>query len=169
MVSNRNCKQNGCTFCKSRAAISAAIRSFRVRLGRTEACWTIVKGDRPNSGMNCTQVNRYGGLEFHAKEGRRESFSILSTESWTAFANYSSSSTTLSSSHTAPHFPTACTVLEITRKVSYNIMSYVFISSENSSLKLPKMVHFGEFLKTWSIRSVTWQVSFNGTKILGKY
>ena len=47
---------------------------------------------------------------------KRESFSILSTESWTAFANYSSSSTTLSSSHTAPHFPTACTVLENHKK-----------------------------------------------------
>ena len=33
------------------------------------------------------------------------------------------------------------------------------------------MVHFGEFLKTWSLRSnsVTRQVSFNRTKIGGKY
>ena len=37
---------------------------------------------------------------------------------------------------------------------------------DKSSLKMPKMVHFGEFLKTWSLRlnSVTRQVSFNRTK-----
>ena len=36
---------------------------------------------------------------------------------------------------------------------------------------MPKMVHFGEFLKNWSLRSnsVTRQVNFNGTKIGGKY
>ena len=35
---------------------------------------------------------------------------------------------------------------------------------------MPKMVNFGEFLKTWSLRSnsVTRQVSFNRTKIGGK-
>ena len=35
---------------------------------------------------------------------------------------------------------------------------------------MPKMVHFGEFLKTWSLRSnsVTRQVTFNRTKIGGK-
>ena len=35
---------------------------------------------------------------------------------------------------------------------------------------MPKIVHFGEFLKTWSLRSnsVTRQVSFNRTKIGGK-
>ena len=35
---------------------------------------------------------------------------------------------------------------------------------------MPKMVHFGEFLKTWSLRSnsVTRQVSFNKTKVGGK-
>ena len=35
---------------------------------------------------------------------------------------------------------------------------------------MPKMFHFGEFLKTWSLRSnsVTRQVSFNRTKIGGK-
>ena len=35
---------------------------------------------------------------------------------------------------------------------------------------MPKMVQFGEFLKTWSLRSnsVTRQVSFNSTKIGGK-
>ena len=35
---------------------------------------------------------------------------------------------------------------------------------------MPKMAHFGEFLKTWSLRSnsVTRQVSFNRTKIGGK-
>ena len=38
-------------------------------------------------------------------------------------------------------------------------------------LKMPKMVHFGEFLKTWSLRSnsVTRQVSYNRTKIGGKW
>ena len=37
------------------------------------------------------------------------------------------------------------------------------------NLKWPKMVHFGEFLKTWSLRSnsVTKQVSFNWSKIGG--
>ena len=41
---------------------------------------------------------------------------------------------------------------------------------DKSSLKMPKMVHFGEFLKTWSLRSnsVTRHVSFNRTKIGGK-
>ena len=40
---------------------------------------------------------------------------------------------------------------------------------DKSWLKMPKMVHFGEFLKTWSLRSnsVTRQVSFNRTKISG--
>ena len=35
---------------------------------------------------------------------------------------------------------------------------------------MPKMVHFGEFLKTWSLRSnsVTRHVNFNRTKIGGK-
>ena len=35
---------------------------------------------------------------------------------------------------------------------------------------MPKIVHFGEFLKTWSLRSnsVTRQVTFNRTKIDGK-
>ena len=37
-------------------------------------------------------------------------------------------------------------------------------------LEIPKMVHFAEFLKTWSLRSnsVTRQVSFNRTKIGGQ-
>ena len=41
---------------------------------------------------------------------------------------------------------------------------------DKSSLKMPKMVHFGVFLKTWSLRSnsVTRQVSFNRTKIGGR-
>ena len=41
---------------------------------------------------------------------------------------------------------------------------------DKSYLKMPKIVHFGEFLKTWSKRSnsVTRQVSFNSTKIGGK-
>ena len=41
---------------------------------------------------------------------------------------------------------------------------------DKSSLKMSKIVHFGEFLKTWSLRSnsVTRQVSFYRTKIGGK-
>ena len=42
---------------------------------------------------------------------------------------------------------------------------------DKNRLKMPKMVHFGEFLKTWSLRSnsVTRQVSFNRRKIGGKW
>ena len=41
---------------------------------------------------------------------------------------------------------------------------------DKSSLKMPKMVHFDEFLKTWSLRSnsVTRQVNFHRTKIDNK-
>ena len=41
---------------------------------------------------------------------------------------------------------------------------------DKSWLKMPKMIHFGEFLKTWSLRSnrVTRHVTFNRTKIGGK-
>ena len=41
---------------------------------------------------------------------------------------------------------------------------------DKSSLKMPKIVHFGEFLKIWSLRSnsVTRQVNFNRSKIGGK-
>ena len=41
---------------------------------------------------------------------------------------------------------------------------------DKSSLKMPKMIHFGEFLKTWSLlsNSVIRQVTFNKTKIGGK-
>ena len=39
-----------------------------------------------------------------------------------------------------------------------------------SCLKMPKMVNFGDFLKTWSLwsNSVTRQITFNWTKIDGK-
>ena len=49
--------------------------------------------------------------------------------------------------------------------------SAVTIWVDNSSWKMPKMLHFGEFLKAWSLRSnsVTRQVNFNRTKISGKY
>ena len=42
--------------------------------------------------------------------------------------------------------------------------------ADKSWLKMPKMLNFGEFLQTWSLRSnsVTRQVSFNTTKIAGK-
>ena len=41
---------------------------------------------------------------------------------------------------------------------------------DKSYSKMPKIVHFGEYLKTWSLRSgsVTRQVSFNSTKNGGK-
>ena len=42
------------------------------------------------------------------------------------------------------------------KKVSFNIASkanYVYISSGQRFIKNAKMVHFGEFLKTWSLRS----------------
>ena len=57
--------------------------------------------------------------------------------------------------------------LKIIEKVSFNIASeeiYVYIlSGQMFILKMPKIVHFGELLKTWSWRpnSVTRQVSFN--------
>jgi len=59
--------------------------------------------------------------------------------------------------------------LKITEKVSFNIASeasYLYIL-----LKMPKIVYFGEFLKTWSLRSnsVTGQVNFNRTKIGEKF
>ena len=41
--------------------------------------------------------------------------------------------------------------LKITEKVSFNIASeasYVYILSGQKLIKMPKMVHFGEFLKT---------------------
>ena len=44
--------------------------------------------------------------------------------------------------------------LKITEKVSFIIeSSYVYILSDKSSSKMPKMVHFDEFLKTWSLWS----------------
>ena len=41
---------------------------------------------------------------------------------------------------------------------------------DKSSLKMPKIVHFGEFLKTWSLRSnsVTRQVNLIGQKLVRK-
>ena len=60
--------------------------------------------------------------------------------------------------------------LKIAQKVSFNIASeasYVYILSGQKFIKMPKMVNFDEFLKTWSLRSdsVTRQVTFLGTKI----
>ena len=57
--------------------------------------------------------------------------------------------------------------------VTFNIASeasYVYIWSGQKLLKMPKRVHFGEFLKTWSLRSnsVTRQVNSNWIKIDGK-
>ena len=61
-----------------------------------------------------------------------------------------------------PHLNSQC--LKITEKVSFNIAFTFWV--DKSWLKMPKMVHFGEFFKTWSLRSnsVTRQVSFNRTK-----
>ena len=63
--------------------------------------------------------------------------------------------------------------LKITEKVSFNIVSaanYVYILSGQKFLRNAKNDQFGEFLKTWSLRSnsVTRQVNFNRTKIGGK-
>ena len=44
--------------------------------------------------------------------------------------------------------------MKIIEKVSFNIASYVYILSGQKLIKKrPKMVHFGEFLKIWSLRS----------------
>ena len=58
----------------------------------------------------------------------------------------------------------------MTEKVSFNIASvasYVYILSGQKFIKNAKNGQFGEFLKTWSLRSnsVTRQVSFDRTKI----
>ena len=60
--------------------------------------------------------------------------------------------------------------LKITEKVSFNIASeasYVYILSVQKLTKNAKNGQFGEFLKTWSLRSniVTRQVNFNRTKL----
>ena len=62
--------------------------------------------------------------------------------------------------------------LKITEKVSFNIASeasYVYILSGQKLTKNAKNGPFGEFLKTWSLRSnsVTRQVTYNMTKIGG--
>ena len=60
--------------------------------------------------------------------------------------------------------------LKISLKVSFNIASEAsYILSGKSllkALKIPKMVQFGEFLKTWSLwsKSVTRQVNFKNGK-----
>ena len=64
--------------------------------------------------------------------------------------------------------------LKTTEKVSFNIASeasFVYILSGQKLIKMPKMVHFGEFLKTWSLLSysVTRHVNFNRTTIDEKY
>ena len=69
--------------------------------------------------------------------------------------------------------PTYPRCLKITEKVSFNIASeesYVYILSGQKLIKNAKNALFGEFLKTWSLRSnsVTRQVSFSRTKIGGK-
>ena len=60
--------------------------------------------------------------------------------------------------------------LKIKKKVSLNTVSeasYVYILSGQKFIKLTKKVNFGEFLKTWGLRSnsVIRQVTFNRTKI----
>ena len=56
--------------------------------------------------------------------------------------------------------------LKSTEKVSFDIASYVNLLS-GKCLKMPEIVNFGDFLKTWNLLSncVTRQVSFNRTKI----
>ena len=61
-------------------------------------------------------------------------------------------------------------VPKIERKSSFNNASeasYVYMWVDKSSLKMPKLVHFGEFLKTWSLwsNSVTRKVSI-GKKLV---
>ena len=60
--------------------------------------------------------------------------------------------------------------LKITEKVSFNIASeasYVYILNGQNFIKMTKIVHFGEFLKIWSLlsNSVTRQVTYNRTTI----
>ena len=67
--------------------------------------------------------------------------------------------------------PSDTRCLKITEKILFNIASeasYVYILSGQRLLKMPNMVHFGEFLKTWSLRSnsVTRKVNFNRTKLV---
>ena len=61
-----------------------------------------------------------------------------------------------------------CTVFENHRKSLIELLLH--FEWPKSSLKTPKMVHFGEFLKSFILRSnsVTRQVTFNLTKIGGK-
>ena len=57
------------------------------------------------------------------------------------------------------------------QKKSHSILRVTFTFwVDKSSLKMPKIVNFGELLKTWSLRSnsVTRQVNLNRTKIGGK-
>ena len=64
------------------------------------------------------------------------------------------------------------TVFENHKKVSFNSTlrakrATFTIWVDKSSLKMPKMVNFGDFLRTWSLQSnsVTRQVTFKRTKI----
>ena len=59
--------------------------------------------------------------------------------------------------------------LKITEKVAFNIASeasYVYILSGQKLIKMPKMVHFGEFLKILRLNSVTRQVAFITRKLV---
>ena len=63
--------------------------------------------------------------------------------------------------------------MKITEKVSFNNASeasYVYNLNVQKLIRNTKMVHFGEFLKTWSLWSniVTRQVNFNCFKKLWK-
>ena len=61
--------------------------------------------------------------------------------------------------------------LKIIQKVTFNIKSeasYVYILVDKSWLKMPKVVHFSEFLKTCSLPSNSVTRLLNRTKIDGK-
>ena len=73
----------------------------------------------------------------------------------------------------AAKIQTTARCLKITEKVPFNIASeasYVYILSGQKLIKNAKMIHFGEFLKTWSLLSnnVTRHVIFKRTQIGGK-
>ena len=65
--------------------------------------------------------------------------------------------------------PKGSRCLKIAEKLRVKRATFTFWM-DTSKLKLPKMVHFGDFLTIWSLRSksVTRQVTFNRTKIGGK-
>ena len=117
-------------------------------------------------------------LDLHPKILLKERANIPDT---TALLDYKYVQTTLETMYYSITFmiqmkkgATASQCLQITEKVSFNIASEascVYILSGHKFIKMPKIVHFGEFLKNYkSLRSdsVTRQDNYNRTKIGGK-